>query len=214
MIAFQACALSVTFRSEISSYVLSEIFEGTGLSKLRWKLFKTLRTLILASGMLKWQRRTTFIWQLQTHQNCLSFSWCGLVAWDNKLNPLRKFKKWDLDLDFFCSDTLDPVMSVPLLLLRWSLNSLALFGGELTHAPQPKKLMFLCWQSFWRARVHAIVHLHQEVKSWRYQLLLEKKVRSNLQNWVLSALFSEYCLSGQSWDEIFKVLMKNAPSED
>ena len=159
-----------------------------------------------ACNALQWCWMSTLLKNFNTSKLSVPSNRCGLVAWDNELNPLRKFKKWDLDLVFFCSDTLGLVLSVPLLLLRWSLNSLALFEGEFTHTPQPKKLMFLCWQSFWRARVHAMVHLHQEVKSWRYQLLLEKKVRSNLENWVLSALFSEHCLSGQSSEVIFKEL--------
>ena len=159
MIAFQACALSVTFRSEISSYVLSEIFEGTGLSKLRWKLFKTLRTLILASGVLKWQRRTTFIWQLQTHQNCLSFSWCGLVAWDNKLNCLWKILWQRFERTLFFQWFFGLKSSISLLVTQKLTEFTRKFWSWSLSWPTTEKNNFPCLLLFWRARMRAVMLL-------------------------------------------------------
>ena len=78
---------------------------------------------------LQWCWMSTLLKNFNTSKLSLPSNRCGLVAWDNELNPLRKFKKWDLDLVFF---------------LQWC------FGSSIVCSPLVAQVVVEFTGTFWR----------------------------------------------------------------
>ena len=76
-------------------------FWGERVVNMTVKRFQTVRNMKGACNALQSCWKSTLPKHFNTSKLSVPSNRCGLVAWDNELNPLRKFKKWDLDLVFF-----------------------------------------------------------------------------------------------------------------